>query len=166
MSAASLAGTHSRTTANAPASWTSYASCKICSAAFSFFPWTLNPPKAFTDWGVIPICATTGIPESVMALICSFTAAPPSSFTALAPVSFINLPAFTTASYTEGWYDMNGISITTNVCFTPLTTAAPWWIISSIVTESVSLYPNIVFPNESPTRIIFIPEASISFAVE
>ena len=58
------------------------------------------------------------------------------------------------------------MSATTNVFFTPLATALVWCIISSIVTDKVSSYPKQTIPNESPTKIPFIPDSSIIFAVE
>lgn len=48
---------------------TALASLIIFLAASMFLPCTLKPPNIFTDWGVIPICATTGMDASVIALI-------------------------------------------------------------------------------------------------
>ena len=101
MSAASLGGTHSSTTENAPASCTVKASSSSRFAASSPLPCTLKPPNTLTLCGVMPICACTGMPESVMARICSATAAPPSSLTACPRASFISRPALRTASETD-----------------------------------------------------------------
>ena len=163
---ANFAGTHSKTIANAPASSTAFASSMSFFAPSSLFPWTLKPPKTFTDWGVSPICAITGIEAAVIALICGQTEAPPSSFTAWHLPSFISLPALYIASSTETWYDINGISPTTKASLAPLVTALVWWIISSIVTGKVFSYPSITMPRESPTRIPLIPDWSINLAVE
>ena len=101
MSAASLGGTHSSTTENAPASCTVKASSTSRFAASSPLPCTLKPPNTLTLCGVMPICACTGIPASVIARICSATAAPPSSLTACPRASFISRPALRTASETD-----------------------------------------------------------------
>ena len=52
--AATTEGTPSTTSAKAPASATATASATTASAASSVRPWTLNPPIAWTDWGVSP----------------------------------------------------------------------------------------------------------------
>ena len=98
---ANFAGTHSKTIANAPAFSMAMADSINSFAASSSFPCTLNPPKALTDCGVRPICPITGIDAFTIASILSHTSKPPSNFTACALPSFISLPAFTTASYTD-----------------------------------------------------------------
>ena len=51
-------------------------------------PCTLYPPIVLTDWGVRPMWAMTGMPASTRVRICG-PGAPPSSFTACAPASFM-----------------------------------------------------------------------------
>ena len=60
----------------------------------------LKPPNTWLDCGVSPICAITGIPRSVKNRMVSAIRAPPSSFTAPQPVSFMTWAAFRNA--TEG----------------------------------------------------------------
>ena len=96
--AANLSGTHSNTTAKAPAFSIAKASSISFLAASSPLPWTLNPPNALTDCGVNPICPITGIDAFTIASILSQTSIPPSNLTACARPSLISLPALTTAS--------------------------------------------------------------------
>ena len=60
--------------------------------AFLFASFVM-PPKVFTDCGVRPICAITGTPRLVRKAMVSAICAPPSSFTAGAPVSAIRRAA-------------------------------------------------------------------------
>lgn len=60
---------------------------------------------------------------------------------------------------------MKGISTTTSAFFVPRATAAPWWIMSSIVTDTVSPRPSMTLPSESPTRMESMPDSSTSRAV-
>ncbi|MPM45323.1 hypothetical protein SDC9_92009 [bioreactor metagenome] len=122
ISCASLSGIHSSVMAKTPAFSNNLASSNNLFALCSSLPCTLNPPKAFTDCGVNPICPITGICASTMAFIVSVKRAPPSIFTASAPPSLIILPAFRTASSFEIWYDKKGMSATINAFFTPRTT--------------------------------------------
>jgi len=59
----------------------------------------------------------TGMPAVTIARMTAATAVPPSSFTASAPASFRNRPAFRTASSMPAWYDRNGMSPTTSAVF-------------------------------------------------
>ncbi len=61
----------------------------------------------------------------------------PSIFTAWAPASFTNLPAFRTVSSTRTPAAMNGMSPTRSARLFPRATARVWWSISSIVTGRV-----------------------------
>ena len=66
---------------------------------------------------------------------------PPSSLTACAPVSFMNLIAVAIAVSTETWYEPNGRSATTRARVVPRTTAAVSGIRSSTVTGIVLSWP-------------------------
>ncbi len=52
------------------------------------------------------------------------------------------------------------------VFLAPRTTALLWWIISSMVTETVSSYPRTTMPRESPTRMSSMSVWSTSTPVE
>ena len=57
------------------------------------------------------------------------------------------------------------MSMTTSALFVPRATAAPWWIMSSMVTDTVSPKPSITLPRESPTRMESMPASSTRRAV-
>ena len=66
-------------------------------------PWMRNPPRACSDCGVKPRCAITGMPAATMASTCGANRAPPSSFTACAPASFMNRMAVVRACSGLTW---------------------------------------------------------------
>ena len=83
------------------------------------------------------MCAMTGMPAPTMRRICLWLRSPPSSFTACAPVSFMNRTAVCRASSGPFSYDPNGMSATTNARFTAPATARVSGIRSSTFTGSV-----------------------------
>ena len=52
------------------------------------------------------------------------------------------------------------MSATSRARLTPRRTALVWWIISSMVTDSVSGWPSTTMASESPTRMMSTPAAS------
>src|SRR3989304_3268139 len=62
-------------------------------AAASVFPCTLKPPRAWTDCGVRPMCAITGMSFSARRAISSRRFSPPSILTASAPASLLKRQA-------------------------------------------------------------------------
>ena len=81
---ATSAGTISSTTISAPASVTAAMSSSSW-AAESPRPWTLKPESWLTDCGVKPMCAQTGMPASVSALMRGAMRRPPSILIIAAP---------------------------------------------------------------------------------
>ena len=92
--AATSPGTISITTANAPASWTAWASASTRSDA-SPRPWTRGPPRACSLCGVNPMWAITGMPPWLSRVIWGAISTPPSSFTQWARPSFMKRVAVT-----------------------------------------------------------------------
>ena len=72
---------------------TARASAMIFAASASPRPRAPYPPSTFTACGVSPTCPITGIPRPTRNAIVGAIAAPPSSFTAAHPVSFITRAA-------------------------------------------------------------------------
>ena len=92
--AATSPGTISITTANAPASWTAWASASTRSAA-SPRPCTRYPPRACSLCGVKPMWAITGMPPWLSREIWGVISTPPSIFTQCASPSFMKRAAVT-----------------------------------------------------------------------
>ena len=119
---AAAAGTISSTTANAPASSTACASSSSCLTP-SPRPWMTCPPSPCSLCGVKPMCAITGMPADTIRRICSALRTPPSSFTAWAPVSFMNRNAVCSASSGRSRMSRTACPPTTSARFTAPATA-------------------------------------------
>jgi len=99
ITAASCSGTSSSTIEKAPASWMATASWRTPRAASRDLPWTLTlPPMPCCDCGVQPMWPWTGTPDFTSASTIRAVRTPPSTLTACAPPSCMNLPAFSVAS--------------------------------------------------------------------
>ncbi len=136
-SAATGAGTASRTTEKAPTSSSASASSTSCLAASAVFPCVLNPPSIVADCGVSPTWPMTGIPAWTIDLTRESMGPAPSSFTASAPASLTKRIAFSTAFSSETWKEPNGMSPTTTGWRAARETVRVRNSISSIVTGTV-----------------------------
>ena len=139
MCSASGAGMASSTMEKQPAASRARASSISWRAAWALLPWTLKPPRLVAVCGVRPMCPCTGMPAATMAATVLAMVTPPSTLTASARPSLRIRTALSMAAGMELEHEPNGMSVTTRACSTPRTTALVWWIISSMVTDTVSV---------------------------
>lgn len=119
----------------------------------------------FTDCGVSPRWAITGMPACTIVSVCGSDRSPPSSLTAPTPASLTSRVALRSACTGPSWYDPKVRSPTISARLVPRTTAAASIVMWSIVTGTVLSKPRWQLPIESPTSSTGMPASSKTDAV-